>query len=289
MSSHDPSEPRPRAPEPSSPPPARPTPPVPAPPSPPAPAPGGAGAPAPAAHPALAALGQIPLDQPLGHVLQQVCDLAAQVLVDVDALSVTLVDEAGGARSAAFAGVVAATLDERQYEDGFGPCMDAARSGGVVRIRDTGADATYPGFSALAHRQGVTSVVSVGVPWADRVVGALNLFSTGGAVLDDEAVEVAGVFAGYAGAALAHAALLTSTAEQAGQMQEAMRSRAVIEQAKGVLVAALGLEPEEAFAELSRRSQRTNTKLRDVAAQVVGQALRAHAGTGTDADGGDRA
>ncbi|WP_298805199.1 GAF and ANTAR domain-containing protein [uncultured Pseudokineococcus sp.] len=274
MSSHDPREPHHRTPDHSSPPSAA-----------------SAGAPAPgaAAHPALAALGQIPLDQPLGHVLQQVCDLASQVLVDVDALSVTLVDEAGGARSAAFAGVVAATLDERQYEDGFGPCMDAARSGGVVRIRDTDADATYPGFSALAHRHGVTSVVSVGVPWADRVVGALNLFSTGGAVLDDDSVEVAGVFAGYAGAALAHAALLTSTAEHAGQMQEAMRSRAVIEQAKGVLVAALGLEPEAAFAELSRRSQRTNTKLRDVAAQVVGQALEAHADPGVDADGGDRA
>ncbi|GAA2023407.1 GAF and ANTAR domain-containing protein [Pseudokineococcus marinus] len=250
-----------------------------------APDPTALGDPLPPPHPALAALGQIRLDQPLGHVLQEVCDLAAQVLVDVDALSVTLVDEAGSARSAAFAGGLAALLDERQYEDGFGPCMDAARSGGVVRIRDTSTDPTYPGFSALAQRHGVTSVVSVGVPWADRVVGALNLFSCGGVALDDESVEVAGVFAGYAGAALAHAALLTSTAERAGQMQEAMRSRAVIEQAKGVLAAALGLEPEEAFAELSRRSQRSNTKLRDVAAQVVAQALGAHA----DADGGDRA
>ncbi|WP_299036771.1 GAF and ANTAR domain-containing protein [uncultured Pseudokineococcus sp.] len=225
---------------------------------------------------ALAELGRIRLDQPLGQVLQQVSELATQVLPDVDALSITLVDADGSARSAAFTDQVSALLDERQYEDGFGPCMDAARSGGVVRIRDTGADPTYPGFSALAQRHGVGSVLSVGVPWVDRSVGALNLFTRGGDPLSEEVVELARVFAGYAGAALAKAALYTETAELADQMQRAMSSRAVIEQAKGVLVAALGLSPDEAFAELSRRSQRTNTKLRDLAAQVVAQAQEVH-------------
>lgn len=227
-------------------------------------------------HPALAELGRIPLDQPLGHVLQQVSELATQVLPDVDALSVTLVGGDGRARSAAFSGGVAALLDERQYEDGFGPCMDAARSGGVVRVRDTAEDPTYPGFSALARRHGVTSVTSVGLPWAERVVGALNCYTLGGEPLREEVVELGRVFAGYAGAALAHASLLSSTTELAEQMQAAMRSRAVIEQAKGVLVASLGLDPEEAFAELARRSQRTNTKLRDLAAHVVAQAVAAH-------------
>jgi len=181
----------------------------------------------------LAELGRIPLDQPLGQVLQQVSDLATQLLPDVDALSVTLVDPDGSAHSAASTDRVSALLDERQYEDGFGPCTDAARSGGVVRIRDRGADPTYPGFSALARRHGVGSVVSVGVPGADRVVGALNIFTRAGDPLREDVVDLARVFAGYAGAALANAALYTSTVEPAEQMQQAMSSRAVIEQARG--------------------------------------------------------
>ncbi|MEJ5945767.1 GAF and ANTAR domain-containing protein [Pseudokineococcus basanitobsidens] len=236
---------------------------------------------------ALAELARISLDQPLGEVLQQVVDLAVEMLDGVRALSVTLVDD-GSTRSAAFSDPVAARLDERQYEDGFGPCTDAARSGGVVRVRDTAHEETYPGFAALARRYGVRSVTSVGMPWGERVVGALNLYVVGEDPLPEDEVELARTFAGYAAAALANAALYASTAELAEQMQRAMASRAVIEQAKGVLVAALGVDPEEAFAELSRRSQRSNTKLRDVAAELVAMAQRRSAAPRARWDGARR-
>jgi GAF domain-containing protein len=216
-------------------------------------------------------LGRIVIgDQPLGQVLHRVAELAAACIPGADQVSVTLLD-GGRAHSAAFTGSAAAMLDERQYAQGFGPCMDAAASGGVVAITDMAEDVTYPDFSSVARRHGVSSSLSVGMPVPRRTVGALNLYCTGDRPADEEAVQLAQVFASYAAVALANASLYSSTAELATQMQQAMASRAVIEQAKGIVMGQLGIGPDEAFAHLSRTSQQSNRKLRDVAAAVVEQ------------------
>lgn len=221
---------------------------------------------------AYAELGRLVLDQPLGQFLQRVADLAAQTLPGVDGLSLTLVED-GRARSAAFTTPLAALLDERQYEAGFGPCLDAAMSGETVRV-DLGAEEdVYPAFAGVARRQGVRAAASVGMPVPQRVVGAMNLYSTSGDIDDDTLVQ-ARTFASYAAVALANASLYGSTARLAEQLQEAMRSRAVIEQAKGILMARLALGPDDAFAHLSKTSQQTNTKLRDMAADIVARAAR---------------
>ncbi|WP_299040055.1 GAF and ANTAR domain-containing protein [uncultured Pseudokineococcus sp.] len=232
--------------------------------------------PAPEMHPdaqrAFVELGRLMLDQPVGQYLQRVADLAAETLPGVDGLSVTLVED-GRARSAAFTSSVSAMLDERQYEAGFGPCLDAATSGGTVRVDLSGEDGVYPEFSAIARRQGVRAVASVGMPVPQRVVGALNMYSLTGDI-DEETLALARAFASYAAVALANAALYGSTTRLADQLQEAMRSRAVIEQAKGVLMARLQVDDEAAFAHLSRSSQQSNTKLRDMAAGIVERAQR---------------
>ncbi|GAA2023199.1 GAF and ANTAR domain-containing protein [Pseudokineococcus marinus] len=215
---------------------------------------------------AFAELGRLMLDQPLGQYLQRVAELAAGTLPGVDGLSVTLVED-GRARSAAFTTTVAAQLDERQYEVGFGPCLDAAQSGDTIRV-DVAADDVYPAFARAAARLGVRCAASVGMPVPHRVVGALNLYSASGD-LDEETLVLARTFASYAAVALANASLYGSTARLADQLQEAMRSRAVIEQAKGVLMAVHGVDADEAFARLSRASQDANRKLRDMAGEVV--------------------
>ncbi|GAB7190114.1 GAF and ANTAR domain-containing protein [Kineococcus sp. NUM-3379] len=219
-------------------------------------------------------LGRIVLgQQPLSEVLQRVAELARSCVPGAEEISVTLL-EGSTARSAAFTGRLAATLDERQYETGFGPCLDAAQSGHTVRIDDTADEPVYPGFAATARRQGVCSVVSVGMPATQRVLGGLNVYRFDGGALDAEAVEVLQTFASYASVCLANAALLDATAARAGQLQLAMRSRAVIDQAQGVLIAQLRCTPEEAFQHLAKLSQNTNRKLRDLAADVVEQAAR---------------
>jgi GAF domain-containing protein len=207
--------------------------------------------------------------QPLEQVLERVAELSQQAIPGAAAVSMTLL---GGdrARSVAFAGDVAAGLDERQYDAGFGPCMDAARTGTTIVIADTASDETYPEFAREARRQGVTNTVSIGLPIADRTIGALNVYGTdAGAPFDQDAISTARTFAHYAAVALANASLYGSTAELAQQLQQALRSRAVIDQAKGIIMAQLRCSPDDAFRHLTSMSQGQNRKVRDVAAEIV--------------------
>ena len=223
---------------------------------------------------AFAELSAIILDaQPLGQVLERVAELAQQAVPGAGSVSVTLLD-GDQARSVAFTGALAAGLDERQYEAGFGPCMDAARTGSTIYIPDTATDQTYPGFAREARRHGVTNTVSIGLPVAERIIGALNVYGMNedGGPFDEDAVETARTFAHYAAVALANAALYASTAELVQQLQGALESRGVIDLAKGIVMAQLHCSPDEAFTYLVRQSQQKNRKVREISAEVVARA-----------------
>ena len=110
------------------------------------------------------------------------------------------------------------------------------------------------------------------MPLQREVLAALNIYSTESDAFDDATVEVASTFAAYAGVALANVHLYTAQGQVAEQLQTAMRSRAVIEQAKGVLMGQRRCTSQEAFDVLVALSQRTNRKLRDVAQAVVDEA-----------------
>jgi GAF domain-containing protein len=207
--------------------------------------------------------------QPLGQVLARVGELAKACIPGVEEVSVTLQEGDSKAYTAAFTGSLAVHLDERQYEAGFGPCMDAAQSGQTIRIDDTSDNRTYPDFARAAARQGVRSTVSVGMPLPQRIVGGLNVYKRDANPLDDDAVQLLQVFAGYAATALANHALYASSVAVSAHLQTAMQSRAVIEQAKGMLMARLHCSAEDAFAHLATQSQHANRKLRDIAAEVV--------------------
>ena len=129
-------------------------------------------------------------------------------------------------------------------------------------------------FAMTLGLSGVRSLLSVGLPVQEAVTGALNMYSFRDDAFDDHAITVAQNFAGYAAVALANAQSYDSTATLARQMREAMAHRATIEQAKGILMGEHRCTPEEAFARLSRLSQDTNRKLRDVAAALVAEASR---------------
>ena len=214
-------------------------------------------------------------------MLARVAVLAQASVRGADEVSVTLVD---GDRegTVAFTGDLAVQLDERQYEEGFGPCTDAARAGGTVAMLDLASEQRYAGFVSACLRAGVVSTVSVALAVPGRVVGALNVYGLregpGSGGMDERSVADARSFAGYAAVAVANAGLVRSTQAYAQQMREAMASRAAIEQAKGVLVARTGCTPDEAFAVLSADSRRLNRKLALVAADLVAGAHR---------DGGD--
>jgi GAF domain-containing protein len=148
--------------------------------------------------------------------------------------------------------------------------MDAARTGTTIVIKNTATDQTYPEFAREARRQGVTNTVSIGLPIAERTIGALSVYGMDGREpFDQDAIATARAFAHYAAVALANAALYSSTAELSQHLQLALQSRAVIDQAKGIIMAQLRCSPDEAFTHLVAQSQRQNRKLRDVAAEIV--------------------
>jgi GAF domain-containing protein len=129
-------------------------------------------------------------------------------------------------------------------------------------------DSLYPDFAHSARRAGVTHTVSVGLPLPQRVVGALNLYASTSQPLAEEIISLAQAFASYAGVAVTNAALFNHNAELANQ-RAAMKSRAVIEQAKGILNSRHRYSADDAFKNLSRLSQNSNRKLRDIAQSIV--------------------
>lgn len=207
--------------------------------------------------------------QSLTEILRRVAALAAGVIAAADEVSVTVLDRRDRPRTVAFSGQRALFLDERQYETGAGPCLDAAVTGTTISIEDTTTDRTYEIFSAVCHRHGVRQVVAVGLTGPQRSIGALNFYSAGDQPFDDEARMTATVFAGHVSALVANAAAYEDSVEHAAQMDRAMASRAVIEQAKGIVMANEGCTPEDAFTSLVAMASRSNVKLRDVAQRLV--------------------
>jgi GAF domain-containing protein len=204
----------------------------------------------------------------LTEAMSRVAAVAKTTLPGAHEVSVTLV-EGDRARTVAFTGDLAVHLDERQYEKGFGPCMDAAMSGDTIILPDTAADPRYPDFGAVAVRAGVRSSLSIGMPVPQRIVGGLNVYAPEPYAFDKAAIELAQQFAGFGAVVLVNAALVDSKTALATQLERAMASRAVIEQAKGIIMGQKKCDADQAFAELVNWSQRSNRKLHVIAADIV--------------------
>ncbi|MCG5468485.1 GAF and ANTAR domain-containing protein [Micromonospora sp. LAH09] len=223
---------------------------------------------------AISELGQIKFGETdLSGVLTQVSELARRTIPGAEEVSVTLLKQEGP-HTAAFSGELALRLDELQYEYEQGPCLEAAREAAVVSVPDMAEEARWPQWAARAVQGGALSSLSIGFPIQETVLGALNIYGIEPGAFDDDAVTLAQTFAGYAAVALANAHLYDTTATLAAQMQSAMQSRAVIEQAKGIIMGERRCTPDEAFAVLAKVSQDSNRKLRDVAAALVERAAR---------------
>jgi GAF domain-containing protein len=217
-------------------------------------------------------LGRIKLGETdLGGVLGEVARLAKRTIPGAEEVSVTLVSQKE-ARTAAYTGDLALTLDEWQYGQGDGPCLAASASFATLSLPDMDSEDRWPGWAGRAKQNGVRSSLSIGLPVLEEVTGALNVYATEPEAFDDDAVVLGQTFAGYAAVALANAHRFDAHARLAQHLQAAMQSRAVIEQAKGIIMGSRQCGADEAFAILTRLSQDTNRKLRDVAAALVASA-----------------
>ncbi|PWR05589.1 histidine kinase [Micromonospora acroterricola] len=201
-------------------------------------------------------------------VLTLVSELAQRTIPGASEVSVTLIGP-GGAHTAVSTGDLPLTLDERQYACGQGPCITAATSTVTIIVPEMAGERRWPDWASDALDGGALSSLSIGLPLHEAVTGALNIYATEPDAFDDAAVSLSQSFADHAAAAMANAHLYDTQVTLTQHMQAAMQSRAVIEQAKGIIMAERRCTADQAFAILTRLSQNTNTKVRDVAAALV--------------------
>jgi len=209
-------------------------------------------------------------DAGVEDTLQRVVDVAVRVVAGCDAAGVTIT--VGPPRTAAHSDERIMVVDTDQYEADEGPCLEAARTRTTQRVDVDESVDRWPAFTRAARAEGIRSVLAAPLSVREEPLGALNLYSRspdGFGSLDEALVHL---LAGVASALTSNSLRLRAMTRLTGQLETALQSRAVIEQGKGVLMGSLGIDSDDAFDVLRQRSQTTNTKLRDVAADVVARA-----------------
>jgi GAF domain-containing protein len=219
---------------------------------------------------AFAELARIRLDtESMESVLQRIAELAKRTLPGVAEASISIIAN-DKATTAAYTGRLALDLDETQYGRGYGPCLEAATGGGeMIEIVDAREETRWPDYAQAAVQRGSLSSLSVPVPVQETINAGLNLYAIEAHAFDDRARGLAPVFASYAAVAARNMHVYLSARDLAEHLDRAMQSRAVIEQAKGILMCQRQCDATEAFDMLTAASQRSNRKLRDIAQAIV--------------------
>jgi len=211
------------------------------------------------------------VDRTLTEVLSDITRIAAQGIPGCESSSITLIRDDEKAFTAAHYGEMALAADELQYAKGHGPCMDAGRGGVLLRVDDMRTEQRWPDYVAhVVDVAGALSSLSVPLPYQGSTIGALNNYASRPAAFASPEALAAGLeVAEIIAVAVANADAHWQLGEQARNMRVAMESRAVIEQAKGVLMAQRHVDADQAFEILREASQRYNRKLRDIALGIV--------------------
>ncbi len=209
----------------------------------------------------------------LEDLLEQVLELTSRAVAPTAAVSVTIVNDDGSYVTAAASSADAVELDELQYGLREGPCIDALEQGVEHWLDDLATDGSFQPFRDRAREAGFGSVLAIPLSAGGCVVGALNLFAAERTGFAEADRDVARRIAAPAAATLANAAAYRRAVRLIEQLHAAIDSRAVIEQAKGIIAAQQRCDPEQAFGLLRRASQGNNRKVRSIAEAVVAGAV----------------
>lgn len=162
-------------------------------------------------------------------------------------------------------------LDLRQYENGSGPCVDAAESGDAQYCADLAEETRWPAYTEYALATGVRCVLALPLPIEGETGAALNLYGlVPGSLV--QGLDAARAFAERAADAVNEALRIERRQASAADVRTALLSRSVIDQAVGMLMARERIDAHRALERLRRASQDRNVKLRDLCAQVVARA-----------------
>ncbi len=200
--------------------------------------------------------------QSVDDVLRDVTSAAIELIPEADTAGILLIGKDSTYESLAVTSELPHKLDELQVTFGEGPCMQAALEDIVVRTDDFQNEPRWPKYSPAALEYGVRSGLSFKLYTANRTAGALNLFSFRPNVWTARAETTGMVLA-------AHAAAAILASRQSEELVSAVASRDRIGQAKGIIMERFKVDDVQAFALLRKLSQDSNTKLADIAEQVI--------------------
>jgi GAF domain-containing protein len=205
----------------------------------------------------------------LDELMQKVVLLACHTVRPAHSVSITVAHN-GGYRTSNSTSDEALTIDQAQYDGGNGPCLQALRSAEQVQVRVGEDPGRWPTFDAKAQEEGVAAVLSTPLRRGPgKAIGALNIYAHDLDGLDDEARLTAEVIGDHAAVLVGNTLDLLSAAQLNEQLRQALASREIIGEAKGIIMERQSCTRDEAFDILRRASQRENRKLRDLAEELV--------------------
>jgi AmiR/NasT family two-component response regulator len=230
-------------------------------------------------------------EETLQSTLQRVAELARATIDGCDSAGVTIRTDSKVSTAAATDDFTL-KIDHDQYENREGPCLQALSTQQVVSCEDIASDTRWPKFAEAAERDGLGAVLSLPLSVRDLPMGALNLYSKRANSFEENSRPLGKQFARQASVAISNAQVYTSAMQLTEQLKDAIKTREIIGEAKGILIAQEGVSEDEAFDMLKRVSQNQNVKLRDISQKVVDEAVKKSGGSsapsGTNTERGDR-
>ncbi len=212
------------------------------------------------------------------ELLGEVAEFAAHAIPGVDGAGVALIDASQGRPTLQIGSATAEfvhEIDTVQYHELHeGPCITCMQSRRPTVSRSLGAESRWPRFGGRVARMDVHSALSLPLMVGEHLIGAINCYANAHDAFGEHAVRLGSQFAGPAAVSIYNAELLAGARERAEQLQQALESRAVIDQAIGIIRSRSGASAEAAFSRLIKMSQAENVKVRALATRLVEEAVR---------------
>jgi len=196
-------------------------------------------------------------------------------LVDADAGGIMLADQRGGLEVLAASSHASHLVELFELQHDEGPCLDAFRSGqSVSRADEAAMRASWPTFTPRLAEAGFASAQAVPMRLRNQVIGALNVFRVIPGALSESDMALARALADVATVGILQQRVINARELLAEQLQEALNSRVMIEQAKGVLAERTGVQVDQAFELIRSHARRGGIPLRQVVDGVLSGTLR---------------
>ena len=212
--------------------------------------------------------------RPLQETLTHVAEYAVHAIPGAEGAGLTLL-EANRPQTVVATAEFVREVDRIQYDVvEEGPCLSAVNERRTFTSGNLGGASQWPRFGPRVGRLGVHSALSLPLLMPDRVLGALNVYAHGRDVFGEQAVLLGEAFAPHAAASVYNAQLLAQADRVIAQLQQALQTRAEIDQAVGLLMSRTGLDAESARARLREMSQTSSVKVSDLARDMLDSAVR---------------